>query len=150
VETAKVRFWLPRRINAHARREPPVKVVRLNLLRQLQHLASQRLGLSVFPLAHVRQGNVIFRSQAARMPRPQRVSSPGQLRVGVERGLVLQGPDAGVYSDQDSEENYKYAMHVVDINDPLKSLILIKPTRPTDSAGTAMRTAGNTARSWSG
>jgi HEAT repeat protein len=43
--------------------------------------------------------------------------------------------NAGVYSDQDSEENYKYAMHVVDINDPLKSLILIKPTRPTDSAG---------------
>lgn len=43
--------------------------------------------------------------------------------------------DQGVYSDQDSEENYKYAMHVVDINDPTKSLILIKPTRPTDSAG---------------
>ena len=43
--------------------------------------------------------------------------------------------DAGVFSDQDSEENYKYAMHVVDINDPTKSLMLIKPTRPTDSAG---------------
>ncbi len=43
--------------------------------------------------------------------------------------------DAGVFSDQDSEENYKYAMHVVDISDPTKSLILIKPTRPTDSAG---------------
>ena len=26
--------------------------------------------------------------------------------------------DAGVYSDQDSEENYKYAMHVVNISDP--------------------------------
>jgi hypothetical protein len=26
-------------------------------------------------------------------------------------------------------------MHVVDINDPTKSLMLIKPTRPTDSAG---------------
>ncbi len=43
--------------------------------------------------------------------------------------------DQGVFSDQDSEDNYKYAMHVVDINDPTKSLILIKPTRPTDSVG---------------
>ena len=43
--------------------------------------------------------------------------------------------DSGVYSDQDSEENYKYAMHVVNINDPTKSLMLVKPTRPTDSAG---------------
>jgi hypothetical protein len=41
----------------------------------------------------------------------------------------------GVFSDQDSEDNYKYAMRVVDISDPNKSLILIKPTRPTDSAG---------------
>jgi hypothetical protein len=43
--------------------------------------------------------------------------------------------EQGVFSDQDSEENYKYAMHVVNINDPTKSLILIKPTRPTDAAG---------------
>jgi HEAT repeat protein len=43
--------------------------------------------------------------------------------------------DQGVFSDQDSEENYKYAMHVVDINNPTQSLVLIKPTRPTDSAG---------------
>jgi len=42
---------------------------------------------------------------------------------------------AGVFSDQDSAENYKYAMHVVDINNPTQSLFLIKPTRPTDSAG---------------
>jgi hypothetical protein len=48
----------------------------------------------------------------------------------------LQPPNSeGVFSDQDSEENYKYAMRVVDINDPGHSLILIKPTRPTDSAG---------------
>lgn len=48
----------------------------------------------------------------------------------------LNPPNAqGVFSDQDSEENYKYAMRVVDITDPKKSLILIKPTRPTDSAG---------------
>jgi hypothetical protein len=42
---------------------------------------------------------------------------------------------AGVFSPQDSEENYRYAMHVVDINNPTQSLVLIKPTRPTDSAG---------------
>jgi len=48
----------------------------------------------------------------------------------------LQPPNAqGVFSDQDSEENYKYAMRVVDITNPDKSLIVIKPTRPTDSAG---------------
>ncbi len=48
----------------------------------------------------------------------------------------LQPPNAeGIFSDQDSEENYKYAMRVVDITNPDKSLIVIKPTRPTDSAG---------------
>jgi hypothetical protein len=48
----------------------------------------------------------------------------------------LSPPNAdGVFSDQDSQANYKYAMRVVDINDPGHSLILIKPTRPTDSAG---------------
>jgi HEAT repeat protein len=48
----------------------------------------------------------------------------------------LQPPNAeGVFSPQDSEANYKYAMRVVDINNPTSSLILIKPTRPTDSAG---------------
>ncbi|MGH9667237.1 MAG: HEAT repeat domain-containing protein, partial [Bryobacteraceae bacterium] len=41
----------------------------------------------------------------------------------------------GQFSAQDSEQNYKYAMRVVDIGNPAKSLILIKPTRPTDSAG---------------
>lgn len=41
----------------------------------------------------------------------------------------------GVFSDQDSEQNYKYAMRVVNIAEPEKSLILIKPTRPSDSAG---------------
>jgi hypothetical protein len=48
----------------------------------------------------------------------------------------LQPPnEQGVFSPQDSEENYKFAMRVVDINDPTHSLMLIKPTRPTDSAG---------------
>jgi hypothetical protein len=48
----------------------------------------------------------------------------------------LQPPNAqGVFSDQDSEENYKYAMRVVDITNPNQSLLVVKPTRPTDSAG---------------
>ncbi|MDQ2843329.1 MAG: hypothetical protein M3Y72_20280 [Acidobacteriota bacterium] len=48
----------------------------------------------------------------------------------------LHPPNAeGVFSPQDSEDNYKYAMRVVDINDPAHSLMLIKPTNPTDSAG---------------
>ena len=47
----------------------------------------------------------------------------------------LHPPNAeGQFSPQDSEDNYKYAMRVVDINDPAHSLVLIKPTRPTDSA----------------
>ena len=48
----------------------------------------------------------------------------------------LEPPNAeGVFSDQDSEENYKFAMRVVNIEEPEKSLMLVKPTRPTDSAG---------------
>ncbi len=48
----------------------------------------------------------------------------------------LQPPNAeGQFSPQDSESNYKYAMRVVDINNPSHSLILIKPTRPTDDGG---------------
>jgi hypothetical protein len=39
----------------------------------------------------------------------------------------------GSFSSPDSGENYRYAMRVVDINDPQHSLILIKPTRPTDA-----------------
>lgn len=50
----------------------------------------------------------------------------------------LEPPNAeGRFSDQDSKENYKYAMRVVNISEPDKSLVLIKPTRPTDSAGNA-------------
>jgi PBS lyase HEAT-like repeat len=48
----------------------------------------------------------------------------------------LEPPNSeGKFSDQDSKENYKYAMRVVNITEPEKSLILVKPTRPTDSAG---------------
>ena len=41
----------------------------------------------------------------------------------------------GQFSSQDSEANYRYAMRVVDIRNPNHSLMLIKPTRPTDAAG---------------
>ena len=41
----------------------------------------------------------------------------------------------GQFSAQDSEANYRYAMRVVDIRNPNHSLMLIKPTRPTDAAG---------------
>ncbi len=48
----------------------------------------------------------------------------------------LRPPNAeGQFSPQDSEANYKYAMRVVDIRDPNHSLMLVKPTRPTDAAG---------------
>ena len=47
----------------------------------------------------------------------------------------LQPPNAeGQFSPQDSESNYKYAMRVVDINNPTRILVLIKPTRPTHAA----------------
>ena len=48
----------------------------------------------------------------------------------------LAPPNAqGAFSPQDSKDNYTYAMRVVDVNNPTHSLMLIKPTRPTDSAG---------------
>src|SRR6202035_119261 len=38
----------------------------------------------------------------------------------------LEPPNAdGVFSDQDSKENYRYAMRVVNINEPDKSLLVI-------------------------
>jgi HEAT repeat protein len=48
---------------------------------------------------------------------------------------LLPPNEEGAFSPQDSEQNYKYAMRVVDVNNPTHSLMLIKPTRPTDSAG---------------
>ena len=59
---------------------------------------------------------------------------------------------AGVFSPQDSEENYKYAMHVVDISNPTQSLVLIKPTRPTDSVGNVgdYRATHNGGQRWHG
>jgi hypothetical protein len=50
--------------------------------------------------------------------------------------LKLQPPDYNEqFSDKRSRENYRYAAGVVNLAEPEKSLILIKPTRPTDSAG---------------
>ncbi len=50
----------------------------------------------------------------------------------------LQPPDErGRFSEPASRENYRYALEVVDLAQPEKSLLLIKPTRPSDSAGDA-------------
>jgi len=50
----------------------------------------------------------------------------------------LEPPDhKGHFSDEASRSNYKYAVTVADPIEPEKSLILIKPTRPSDSAGDA-------------
>jgi len=78
----------------------------------------------------------------------------------------LEPPNAeGKFSDQDSENNYKYAMRVVDITEPDKSLMLIKPTRrliaqetlgtiwprtTAASAGMVTNQARSTVRFWTG
>ena len=50
--------------------------------------------------------------------------------------LKLQPPDYNEqFSDRRSRENYRYALGVVNVAQPANSLILIKPTRPSDSAG---------------
>jgi hypothetical protein len=50
--------------------------------------------------------------------------------------LKLQPPDYNEqYSDRRSRENYRYALGLVNVAQPENSLILIKPTRPSDSAG---------------
>ncbi len=46
----------------------------------------------------------------------------------------LTGPDEqGKFLPSMSEQNYKYAMRVVDISDPRHSLILVKPTHPAET-----------------
>jgi HEAT repeats len=48
----------------------------------------------------------------------------------------LQPPDYNnQFSENASRENYRYATSVVNVAQPEKSLLLIKPTRPTDSGG---------------
>ena len=50
--------------------------------------------------------------------------------------LKLQPPDYNEqFSEKRSRENYRYALGVVNVPEPEKSLLLIKPTRPSDSAG---------------
>jgi hypothetical protein len=50
--------------------------------------------------------------------------------------LKLQPPDYNdQFTDKRSRENYRFALGVVDAARPERSLILIKPTRPSDSAG---------------
>ena len=50
--------------------------------------------------------------------------------------LKLQPPDYNEqFTEKRSRENYRYALGVVNVPEPEKSLLLIKPTRPSDSAG---------------
>ena len=92
-------------------------------------------------LNDVQPGSVLdFRTFVARIePILARPGPDGKACVNCHANHVifkLQPPNAeGIFSDQDSEDNYKSAMRVVDITEPDKSLMLIKPTRPTDSAG---------------
>ncbi|MGA2047580.1 MAG: hypothetical protein ABSG96_07800 [Terracidiphilus sp.] len=92
-------------------------------------------------LTDVQPGSVLdFRTFVARIePILARPGPDGKACVNCHASHVifkLQPPNAeGKFSDQDSEDNYKSAMRVVDITDPDKSLMLVKPTRPTDSAG---------------
>jgi HEAT repeat protein len=92
-------------------------------------------------LTDVQPGSVLdFRTFVVRIePILARPGPDGKACVNCHASHVifkLRPPNAeGKFSDQDSEDNYKYAMRVVDIAQPDKSLMLIKPTRPTDSAG---------------
>jgi hypothetical protein len=92
-------------------------------------------------LNDVQPGSVLdFRTFVTRIePILARPGPDGKACVNCHASHVifkLQPPNAeGIFSDQDSEDNYKSAMRVVDITEPDKSLLVIKPTRPTDSAG---------------
>ena len=120
-------------------------------MEQLQNSSNPRLKLIA---TNVLQGKKL--SEALKDVQPGSVLDFNYFVTKIEPILATPGPDgkacvfchashvifklrppnaAGVFSPQDSEENYRYAMHVVDINNPTRSLVLIKPTRPTDSAG---------------
>jgi hypothetical protein len=123
----------------------------LAAMHQLQNSTNPRLKLiaaSVLKgknlgdaLTDVQPGSVLdFRTFVTRIePILARPGPDGKACVNCHASHVifkLQPPNAeGRFSDQDSEDNYKSAMRVVDITQPDKSLMLIKPTRPTDSAG---------------
>jgi hypothetical protein len=111
---------------------PRLKLIALSVLK------GKNLGDA---LTDVQPGSVLdFRTFVTRIePILARPGPDGKACVNCHASHVifkLQPPNAeGVFSDQDSEDNYKFAMRVVDITEPDKSLMLIKPTRPTDSAG---------------
>jgi hypothetical protein len=120
-------------------------------MNQLQNSSNPRLKListSILKgknlndaLQDVQPGSVLdFRYFVAKVePILVKIGADGKACVFCHASHVifkLEPPNAeGVFSDQDSEENYKYAMRVVNIAAPEKSLLLIKPTRQTDSAG---------------
>src|SRR6202167_4850426 len=91
-------------------------------------------------LKDVQTGSVLdFRTFVTRIePLLARPGPDGKACVNCHASHVifkLQPPNAeGKFSDQDSEDNYKSAMRVVNKTKPDKILMLIKPTRPTDSA----------------
>jgi hypothetical protein len=45
--------------------------------------------------------------------------------------------DHGKFTGEQSRENYKNALKVINVAEPRKSLLVIKPTRPNDSVGDA-------------
>ena len=123
----------------------------LAAMNKLQNSTNPRLKLIA---ARVLQGKDL--SDALTDVKPGSVLDFGTFVSRIEPILARPGPDGkacvnchashvifkllppnadGKFSDQDSEDNYKYAMRVVDINEPDKSLMLIKPTRPSDSGG---------------
>ena len=123
----------------------------LAAMNQLQNSTNPRLKLiaaSVLKgknlsdaLTDVQPGSLLdFRTFVTRIePILARPGPDGKACVNCHASHVifkLNPPNAeGKFSDQDSEDNYKSAMRVVDITEPANSLMLIKPTRPTDSAG---------------
>lgn len=113
---------------------PRLKLIATNVL------SGKKLGEA---LADVKPGSVLdFNYFVAKVePILAATGADGKACVMCHASHVifrLHPPNAeGQFSPQDSEENYKYAMRVVDINNPARSLMLIKPTDPTDSAGNA-------------
>ena len=47
----------------------------------------------------------------------------------------LRVPARGRFTETQSRENFRFASRVADVENPQKSLLLVKPTRPNDSAG---------------
>jgi cellulose synthase operon protein C len=120
-------------------------------LRRLQNDPNPRLQMIA---ANVLGGKTL--SDALRDVKPNSVLSYDYFVKRVEPILAQVGPDGkacvvchashaifklappdeqGKFLPGISEQNYKYAMRVVDISDPRHSLILVKPTHPAESGG---------------